>query len=217
MWSILTDPLPDSISVNGVVFGVRTDYRVWLRAGQLLSAAGTQIEQPAVNQLMTELFELIVPADERPRGRILGSDFIEAVSYFYAGPQKEEREPDEPEPNKPRTQRTFDFGYDAGYIYQSFASFYHIRLIEAEMHWWEFLTLFNGLMLSDENSMSFVLGVRQKKMTDVPKQQKAAYGKMKKEFALPKSDQVKQAENAVFDMLEEMWKGNNGGQPDHQD
>ena len=220
MWSILTDPLPDVISVNGVTFEVFTDFRVWLRAGQLLSGAGREIKQ----ETLSRLFDLVVPAEGRPKGYILGADFIEAVSVFYAGPQKdEEKDTDAPEPNRPRPQRTFDFAYDAAFVYQSFASFYGIRLCEVRMHWWEFLELFSGLMLSDGNSLNFVMGVRQKKMSDVPKRQRAAYGKMKKAFALPKDRNVKKAENAVYDMLEAMWAENdkqreeesNGGQSDH--
>ena len=117
---------------------------------------------------------------------------------------------EEKEEGKPKGARTFDFIYDSAYIYQSFASLYQIRLITERMHWWEFLTLFNGLMLSDENSMNFVVGVRQKKMNDVPASLRGAYVKMKKEFMLPKSESVKQAENAVYDMLEAMWSENNG-------
>lgn len=219
MWSILTDPLPDVISVNGVIFGVRTDFRVWLRVGQLLSDAGSEIKQ----DLLQKLFDLVVPADGKPDGYILGSDFIAALAEFYAGPRKDDADPEEPEPGKPKAPRSFDFGWDAGLIYQSFASFYHIRLTETRMHWWEFLTLFNGFMLNDGNSLNFVMGVRQKKLNDVPKAQRAAYGKMKKEFAIPKPETLRQTENAVYDMLEAMWAENEKteehdvGQSDHQD
>ena len=205
MWSILTDPLPDVISVNGVTFDVNTDFRVWLRAGQLLSAGGKEIRPEKKDELTRRLFDLIVPADGGPKGYILEADFIDAVSTFYAGPQHDDRDPEAPEPDKPKPRRTFDFDYDAAFVYQSFASFYGIRLCGERMHWWEFLELFNGLMLSEGNSLNFVMGVRQKKLSDIPKNQRAAYGKMKKAFALPKEQSVKQAENAVYDMLEAMW------------
>lgn len=211
MWSILTDPLPDVISVNGVSFGVHTDFRVWLRVGQALSDAGTEIEPTAANALIKTLVDLVVPTDEKPNGFIPGADFIEAVSTFYAGPKREEKDPEEPEApeaNQPKAVRTFDFLYDSGYIYQSFASFYHIRLAAERMHWWEFLTLFDGLMFSDENSFNFVLGVRQKKIGDVPRSQRGAYTRMKKAFALPKSETQTAAENAVYEKLEALWNEN---------
>lgn len=210
MFSILTDALPEFISVGDVVFGVNTDFRVWLRVGQMLSEAGTEIEPEAMNRLLQELFDLIVPADGKPNGYILGSDFITAVTKFYAGPVREdEPDPDEaekPEPSKPKAARSFDFVYDAEYIYQSFASFYHVRLCEARMHWWEFLALFNGLMLSEGNSINFVVGVRKRKISDVPKEQRAAYGKMKKALALPKSAKVSEAEAAAYARLEALWE-----------
>lgn len=218
MFSILTDALPEFISVGDVVFGVNTDFRVWLRVGQLLSDAGTEIEPAAQQKLLQDMFELVVPADGMPNGYILGSDFIEAVTKFYIGPLKNEPEPDEPEkpePKKPKAAKSFDFVYDADYIYQSFASFYRIRLCEVKMHWWEFLTLFDGLMLSEGNSMNFVVGVRKRKLNDVPKASRASYGKMKKALSLPSVKKSK-AENDLIDKLESMWENANGGQSDHQ-
>ncbi len=205
MWSILTDPLPEYISVNDIVFGIHTDFRVWLRVGEIVMEAGSEVTPEVLHQL----YELTVPEDKRPNGYILAPDFLDALTSFYAGPEdKSEPDPDEPAPAKPKAVRTYDFRHDAGYIYQSFAELYHIRLTEVRMHWWEFLALFDGLMLSEDNSLSFVMGIRQKKISDVPPNQRGSYVRMKKRFALPKPEAQQEAENAVWSKLESMWKEN---------
>lgn len=205
MWSILTDPLPEYISVNGVVFGIHTDFRIWLRVGEIVLGAGSEITP----EVLLQLYELTVPEDKRPDGYILAPDFLDALTRFYTGPEEEKKsDPDEPTPAKPKPVRSYDFRHDAGYIYQSFAELYHIRLTEARLHWWEFLALFDGLMLSEDNSMSFVMGIRQKKIGDVPANQRGSYVRMKKQFALPKTEAQQEAENAVWSKLESMWKEN---------
>ena len=205
MWSILTDPLPEYISINDVVFGIRTDFRIWLQVGQIVQEAGSGVTE----EMLRKLYDLTVPEDERPGGYILAPDFLDALTRFYAGPEEESRpDPDEPEPAKPKASKTYDFRLDAGYIYQSFAELYHIRLTEVHMHWWEFLALFDGLMLSEDNSLSFVMGIRQKKISDVPAGQRGSYIRMKKRFSLPKTEAQQEAENAVWSKLESMWKDN---------
>ena len=204
MWSILTDGMPEYISVEDVVWPVKTDFRVWLRVGQILSRLSPDMSPEGQFELVRDIFDLVIPEGEKLEGVIIWASFFEAVSKFYAGPMPDEPDPG-PEPNKPAAKRQFDFSYDSALIYQSFASFYHIRLAEADMHWWEFLTLFNGFMLNDQNNLNFVVGVRQRKMDTVPKQQRAAYVKMKRNFALPQSEKQKEAQNAVFENLEKMW------------
>ena len=80
MWSVLTDTLPEVIVVNGVQFGVETDFRVWIRAGQILNNAPDNPTAEVSNRLIAELYDLIVKDDEEPDGFIPGADFITAVT-----------------------------------------------------------------------------------------------------------------------------------------
>ena len=211
MWSVLTDTLPEVIVVNGVQFGVETDFRVWIRAGQILNNAPDNPTAEVSNRLIAELYDLIVKDDEEPDGFIPGADFITAVTEFYAGPQKPEQDDSDEDPRKPKPVRTFDFEYDAGYVYQAFLQAYGLRMTAVSMHWWEFLTLFSGLMLTEGNSLNFVIGVRQKKLSDVPKGQRAAYGKMQKAFALPAKDGADHARNDMIDRLTALWSESEDG------
>lgn len=206
MWSILTDAMPEYISAGDACWRVRTDFRIWLRVGQIFSDSEEVTSLEEQKALIEKLCGLILPEGEKIHGKIIFPEFIRAVSIFYAGPQPDDpAEPDRPEAARPASKKQYDFVFDAGLIYQSFASFYHVRLAEAEMHWWEFLTLFNGLMLNEGNSMNTVAGIRNRSVSNVPKQQQAAIMKAKKQFALPKSDRQKAAEEAAYDYLEKMW------------
>lgn len=208
MWSILTDALPEYISIgDAAIWRVNTDFRVWLRVGQLLADYKIQSPQGEQEALVRSLYQLILPEGEKVHGHIFWGGFIEGVSKFYEGPSDDQqKDPGEPEPAKPANKRQFDFEYDAEYIYQGFASFYNIRLQELDyMHWWEFLALFNGLMLNEGNSFYFVLSVRNRKTSDVPKARLADYIKMKKIFALPEDEKITATQNAVYDNLEKMW------------
>lgn len=210
MWSVLTDTLPEVVIVNGVQFGVETDFRVWIRVGQILNDCPENPTAEVTNRLIAELYDLIVKIDEEPDGIIPGADFITAVTEFYAGPQKPKQDDSDEDPRKPKPARTFDFEYDAGFVYQAFLQVYGLRLTAVSMHWWEFLTLFSGLMLTADNSLNFVVGVRQKKLSDVPKGQRAAYGKMQKEFALPAKDGADRARDDMIERLTALWSESDG-------
>ena len=56
--------------------------------------------------------------------------------------------------------RTVDFLQDSPYIYASFLSDYNINLIQAQgkLHWWEFLSLFQGL--TESSKMREVIAIR---------------------------------------------------------
>ncbi len=208
--NILTDGMPDTIIVNGIPYDIYTDFRTWLKAGYLLDEFPTAIEEDRT-KIFLEIYELVVK--ENPKGNILAEDFLDSIVQFYAGypkvendatKKRKEREREHPKPPN------FDFVYDSAYIYCSFAAFYHIRLWEIEyMHWWEFLTLFEGLMMSDTTSVNFVVGARQAKTTGkMPKEERNRIQKLQKDFALPKSEKVQKQEDNLKNALMNLGRKN---------
>lgn len=167
--------------------------------------------------LFYEICDLVVK--EYPKKDIDANDFLESIVAFYSGYPKAEndtvkrrREQNKKSPKPP----SFDFVYDASYIYCSFASFYHIRLWEIEyMHWWEFLVLFEGLMMSEATSVNYVVGARQAKIrSNMPKEEKKRIEKMQKEFALPKSEKEQTMESNLVNSLKSLSRrGKDKGEP----
>lgn len=63
--------------------------------------------------------------------------------------------------------RSFDFNIDSDLVYSAFLQVYNIDLENIEMHWWKFLSLFNGL--PDNTKLSWVI---QKRLEKIPKADK---------------------------------------------
>lgn len=204
MMNILFNAMPTAVSVNGIEFELNTDFRVWLQVGELLEEMNTAEDKNAV---FFDICEITVK--EYPeKGYVLGDELLEGLCQFYKGfPGVEDKSK-----KKKTTKKDFDFKYDAGFIYCSFASFYKIRLQTIKyMHWWEFLTLFEGLMMSDQTSVNFVVGTRQQEIkSKMPKEEKERIQKLKKQFALPKSENDRQAENNLTNWLMSVGKDGNG-------
>ena len=202
IYNILSDGMPESITVNGVPFALKTDYRLWLKAGTLFDKLnGTSDGYP----ILQELCELVV--DKYPEeGFVDGEDLILGLVEFYKGFPKAENDYSDIEKKKAQDKQkppSFNFFYDAQYIYCSFVSFYGIRLQTVEhMHWWEFLALFEGLMMSDQTSMNFVVGARQNKIkSKMSKEEKARIVKLQKQFALPDDEDTREAKSKLNDIL----------------
>ena len=202
IYNILSDGMPEAITVNGIPFSLNTDYRVWLKAGRLFDKLNTAEDQ---NPIFLEICELTVKKYPE-EGYVMGEDLIFGLLEFYKGFPKEDNDYSRTEKEKSKERKkppSFDFFYDAEYIYCSFVSFYGIRLQQVEhMHWWEFLTLFEGLMMSDQTSVNFVVGARQQKVSaKMPREEKSRIEKLKKQFALPEAENVREAKSNLTNIL----------------
>lgn len=198
--------MPDAITVNGIPFDIYTDFRIWIQAGYMIQNLSVAKDQ---NEAFKEICDLVVK--EYPKEYIYADDFLSALLQFYSGFPEAENDARKKEKQKNKEHPKpayFDFIFDAKFIYCSFLSFYHIRLQEIEyMHWWEFLVLFEGLMMSDSTSMNYVVGMRQTKITsDMPKSEKKRIQKGQKTFALPKKENEQTMENNLVNSLMNLSK-----------
>lgn len=203
--NILADGMPTAITVNGIPFELNTDYRTWLKVGVLMNEMNGS-DNP--NELFFQICELAVKKYPE-KGYVIGDELLAGLLEFYKGfPTVENSANEKKKENIKNKEASFDFQYDAEYIYCSFASFYGIRLQTVkQMHWWEFLVLFRGLMMSDQTSLNFVVGARQQKVTSkMPKEEKARLQKLKTQFALPLDEQSRKAEKNMANVLKNLGK-----------
>lgn len=204
--NILTNGMPDVISVNGVPFEIFTDFRTWIEAGYIIEEIPHSKDQ---NAEFEKLCKLVVK--EYPKNYLYADDFLQALIQFYSGFPKAENETQKAKKKRQRENPkppSFDFVFDANYIYCSFLSFYGINLQATEyMHWWEFLVLFEGLMMSENTSVNFVVGTRQTKIKpSMPKEEKKRIQSLQKDFALPESEKTQEAKNNLTNILNNMRK-----------
>lgn len=124
MLSLKKKGLPDAIEVNGEVFFLNTDYRVWLDfPDRIMNIADDY-------SLYEELFEKSAPFPSE--------EVIHALAGFFYEKKEIPR-------GTSSGEETIDFEIDADYIFSAFMQVYGIDLIDTDMHWHKFSALLNAL------------------------------------------------------------------------
>lgn len=135
MMNIFYEPFPDAVIVDGERYGILTDFREWLRFGDLL--ADTEIDGSTKVLLMTEWLE-------EPPELVTENLIRELLAFFRADALSSARsEEDGEEPSHPPW---FDVKTDARWIAGDFLRYYGIDLLGTEyLHWWKFCALLTAL------------------------------------------------------------------------
>lgn len=136
MIDLKTKSLPQSITINGRDFLIKTDFREWLKFSELLKSKNTLADY------------LYLFADEFP----IGINFFEDLMKFYVN------ENSTPHGTSKSSDKLFDYLEDGEYIVASFMQAYHIDLTTCDMHWHMFKALFQGL--PDNTKIKQIMGIR---------------------------------------------------------
>jgi hypothetical protein len=131
--------LPDTITVNGKDFLIKTDFRLWLKFSTMIEE-----ERP----LSDYLFLL-----EDGEGNIPLTNFFPQLVQFYTNPN-----PTPKNISSTSTDRIVDYIEDGEYIVASFMQDYGIDLTTCDMHWHRFKALFVGL--SDNTKIKQIMSMR---------------------------------------------------------
>lgn len=186
--SILTEKLPDELTINGKQYAIHTDFRVWIKFSQL--AFSSQSDMTALAQMLTLIFDKL-PNDFKTT--------IEALLDFYGFQKKGDSAP-----TQKLNKKVFDYDADAGYIYAAFLQQYGIDLTTVNMHWWTFKTLFDSI--SEETHFGKILQYRCIDVSQIKdKEMKKFYLKMKKAYALPDNRTDEEKERDFADSLDSLF------------
>jgi len=187
--SLLTDKLPEHITVNNSQFPIKTDFKHWLKFTQILLNEKNEIKM--LTNICYEVFE------ELPKAPI--NDVLSELMSFYSPPQKINSTG-----NGEKQNRQYDFDYDAELIYSAFMQQYNIDLLTTNMHWWKFKALFDSL--NDDTQFIKVVGFRAVNLSEIKdKEQKKYYAKMKRMYKLPDNRTEEEKEQAMNEMLAQMF------------
>jgi hypothetical protein len=174
MMQLLYEPLPDSILVGGSAREILTDFRDWLKFGDLLK--DDALENAEKLDFMRNWFVEI--PDEMTAERFTGlRDFCVAKAM----------EPDRQAQEQDGLQKppTFDFRLDSAFVIADFRRFYQMNLLTIPyLHWWEFLALLRAL--PDESQVFRRIAIRSadlSKITD--KERKRAVMEAQMRIAIP--------------------------------
>lgn len=133
--NILTDRLPDSVTVGDKKYPLNTDFRNWIIAGHI-----ADIQTGRREDILKILFlcykKRLPPSISLAR---------HGISDFYAGATGADCNKTQRTSRFDSGERLFDFYYDSKYIYSDFFAAYGIDLCKKRMHFYKFCTLFEGL------------------------------------------------------------------------
>ena len=184
--NMLTDSVPESLTIAGTEYEINTDFRVWLKFEMLLS--------DEVEDSKTTLFDIkkLIFMSELPPDRA-DEEATEQILWFYRCGKPEQK-------GGKSSKKIFDYDYDDGYICAAFIEQYHIDLNKADLHWWKFHALM--LSLSENTEFVKIMGYRAIEINSkMSAAQKAFYQKMKKHYKLPVKKEEQQRITAIEDAL----------------
>lgn len=180
--------LPESVTIGGVEYQINSGFRASIQFEILVQ------EEAEEDQLLQQMLEIYY-------GNQIPPDIFQAVEkalWFYAGGSLDQNNTKQGERSQP-----YSFEYDWDYIYAAFLEQYGVDLYETELHWWKFKAMFSAF--NDKVKFSEIIGYRTVKIdSKMSKSQKEFYKKMKKVYALPKSNMEKQR---VQDIRERLARG----------
>ncbi|OOM17222.1 bacteriophage Gp15 protein [Clostridium saccharobutylicum] len=108
------------------------------------------------------------------------SEAVEKMMWFYRCGKDINTE----EVESTQKEKIIDYNYDANKIYAAFRDQYRINFQKDKyMHWWEFKALIEGF--KEDNEINKVMSIRATDITQVPKEQKEYYTKLKRLAKIP--------------------------------
>lgn len=172
--NILTDPLPWFVTIHGQKYPIRADFRTGLQVNVLMRK--NLPDEDKIERMLEFYYPEEMPDDL--------NSAISAVISFLAGGEKIKSIDGKRKPDR-REKEIFSFSQDAVYIYAAFFQQYGLnlqRIKSDELHWWEFLALFEAL--DDNTLIKRIMYYRSVKLGDFPKKERQRLLRLKQLYRL---------------------------------
>lgn len=182
--NILTDPLPSTIKIGDKEIPVKTDFRIWIRFISIMQEY--DLDHLTVEDYVDMMDRVSKLLFSRPPE--LSNELFLAIVTFFSGFSNEKK-------GDTNGKKTYDYNIDADAIYSSFAQIYGIRLAGQQMHWYEFRALFANL--PEECPIGKLIHIRTMKDSEVPKEKRTEFRKLKESVALPAFRSYAEDDNAL--------------------
>jgi len=130
--NIILDDLPEAIEINGVEYAVNSDFRTGLGCILDMESSDLTDEEKCI-LLLRRIYGETIPDDVETAIKL-------AVKFLDGG-----KEPPEEENPFADNTRLYSFEKDSALIYAAFRQTHGIDLQKADLHWWQFLALFQDL------------------------------------------------------------------------
>jgi len=130
--NILLDELPEAIEINGIEYAVNSDFRTGLACILDMESSELTDEEKCI-LLLRRIYGETIPDDVETAIKL-------AVKFLDGG-----KEPPEEENPFADNTRLYSFEKDSALIYAAFRQTHGIDLQKVDLHWWQFLALFQDL------------------------------------------------------------------------
>lgn len=169
--SLLIDPAPHSVVLNGQAWDIRTDFRIALQFESLMLDRSLAAREKVI--LAINLFFPKLPPSPL--------EALDSIRWFYACGKGDESQSDSA---TKAAKRIYDYDYDDAYIFAAFLSDYGIDLEAVpHLHWWKFKALFDAL--KPDNTICKIMEWRGADTKKMKGEQKIFYQRMQRLYALP--------------------------------
>lgn len=188
MFNILTESLPETITVDGEKCYLKTHFKRWITFELIIT-------DPKLEDNLKLAAILPLCFKKLPSNIDVA---VKACMKFYRGniSQKNKEE-------KGSFKPAYSFLYDAELIFAAFMSQYGVDLTAADMHWYTFMALFKGL--GTDNKFSEVMNLRSINLAEINDLKlKKKYQELKRFWALPDIRSDKEKNNEIIQAVEEL-------------
>lgn len=182
---MLSSKYPEYIETSKRKYKLNTDFRNAIRCFEILE--DSEISDYERSLAVTYVLLGDIPFDDLEEVNTL------LIKYLQCGQSNEELQQ--------QTTRDMDLLYDQKYIEASFMSDYKMDLSQVQLHYWQFLTLLQGL--TEECILNRVREVRTMDLKDFKGKARTRLTKAKQELALPPlKNRLTQEENDALDAFD---------------
>lgn len=186
---MLTNPLPDSVEIDGEHYKVITDFAEWIKFEMLIDDPEFTDDEKAA--LMIQWYDCEPPQD-------YGEAINALVWFFRCGTEIEDG-------NGKQSPKVYDYDQDAQLIYAAFLQAYNIDLSNG-LHWWAFRACLAGM--PESTRLAQIMGIRGVDMDGMSQRERQHYKKLQALCAI-KGDTPKTLEDRDAAYLAKVAKRKN--------
>ena len=124
--NILSAPLPNQVMINGDLYEINTDFKVWIEIESTFLNGNISTEEKIIRML--KLCYKTLPASIE--------DALYALMEFYLC-SLHNKMPKSKKATEKNVKPIYSFEEDAPYIYSAFYHEYGIDLTKESLHWWQ--------------------------------------------------------------------------------
>lgn len=190
--NLLIDALPDTVTVDGRAFPIRSDFRISIMFEQLIADKELS-EKQKLEQMLVLYFENEIPSNIE--------EAVEQILDFYACGKKRKKKESSNSKRKGITSPVYSFEHDDGMIFAAFYDQYGIDLNDIEhLHWWKFRAMFDAL--KSDNEIVKIMSYRATDLSTIKdKHERSRIARLQAIHAIPSNmsfDEKVSAAGAIF-------------------